>query len=194
MGDAVERQPMSTATKLTTDEYDRMVAAGILPETNRLELIDGRIVEKDVKNPTHSAVVELGRAAIAELLPAGWIIRSEQPVRIPNRDSEPEPDISVVRGRIKDYLKRHPGPDDVALVVEVTRLTAAKDRALARVYGAGGIPVYWIINLEARKLEVYSGPVRGRYPAPKILGLKDPVELVIAGRVAGRIAVAELLP
>ena len=194
MGDAVERQPMSTATKLTTDEYDRMVAAGILPETNRLELIDGRIVEKDVKNPTHSAVVELGRAAIAELLPAGWIIRSEQPVRIPNRNSEPEPDISVVRGRIKDYLKRHPGPEDVALVVEVTRSTAAKDRALARVYGAGGIPVYWIINMEARKLEVYSSPVRGRYPAPKILALKDSVELVIAGRVAGRVAVAELLP
>ena len=123
---------MSTATKLTTDAYDQMVAAGILPETNRLELIDGRIVEKDVKNPTHSAVVELGRTAIAELLPAGWIIRSEQPVRIPSRDSEPEPDISVVRGRIKDYLKRHPGPEDVALVVEVTRSTAAKDRALAR--------------------------------------------------------------
>ena len=101
---------MSTTTKLTTDAYDQMVAAGILPETNRLELIDGRIVEKDVKNPTHSAVVELCRAAIAELLPAGWIIRSEQPVRIPSRDSEPEPDISVVRGRIKDYLEAPPRP------------------------------------------------------------------------------------
>ena len=185
---------MSTITKLTTDAYDRMVAAGILPETNRLELIDGRIVEKDVKNPTHSAAVEMGRAAISELLPTGWIVRSEQPVRIPSRDSEPEPDLSVVRGRIKDYLKRHPGPEDVALVVEVTRSSAAKDRALARVYGAGGIPVYWIINLEARKLEVYSSPVRGRYPAPKILGLKDSVELVIAGQAVSRIAVADLLP
>ena len=120
-------------------------------------------------------------------------------MRIPNRRSEPEPDVSVVRGDIRDYEDRHPGPEDVALVVEVTRSSVAKDRALARVYGSGGIPVYWIVNIPRRRLEVYErpGPQQGRgmrYPAPKILREPDTVSLEIDGREVGQIAVADLLP
>jgi len=131
---------MSTITKrLTVDQYDQMVENGILPETNRFELINGRIVEKDVKDPVHPTVVDLSRRALERILPAGWYVRKEDPVRIPNRRSEPEPDLAVVRGTIEDYATRHPSPDDVALVVEVTRSSVTKDRALARVYGGGGI-------------------------------------------------------
>ncbi len=191
---------MSTATKrLTVDQYDQMVEAGILPETNRFELIEGRIVEKDVKNPAHSTASDRTRRAIERILPGGWYVRQEQPVRIPNRRSEPEPDLSVVRGVIEDYETRHPDPEDVALVVEATRSSVDKDRALARVYGGGGIPVYWIVNVPRRRLEVYEGPGpqqgRGRrYPAPKILREPDTVSLKIDGREVGQIAVAELLP
>jgi len=190
---------VSTITKrLTVDQYDQMVENGILPETNRFELIEGRIVEKDVKNPVHSAAAECTRRSIDQALPAGWHTRGEQPVRIPNRRSEPEPDVSVVRGAIRDYTTRHPGPEDVALVVEVTRSSVAKDRALARVYGRGGIPVYWIVNVPRRRLEVYAHPVPGArtggaYPAPKILGETESVELVIQEQVVGQIAVADLL-
>ena len=60
--------------------------------------------------------------------------------------------------------------------------------------GGGGIPVYWIVNLVDRQLEVYANPIAGTYPAPTILGETDTVELVIDGQVAGRIAVADLLP
>src|SRR5208283_2420371 len=67
-------------------------------------------------------------------------------------------DLSVVRGAIEDYETRHPDPEDVALVVEVTRSSVAKDRALARVYGGGGIPVYWIVNVPKRRLEVCEAP------------------------------------
>jgi len=162
---------VSTITKrLTVDQYDQMVENRILPETNRFELIEGRIVEKDVKNPVHSAAAECTRRSIDQALPAGWHTRGEQPVRIPNRRSEPEPDMSVVRGAIRDYTTRHPGPEDVTLVVEVTRSSVAKDRALARVYGRGGIPVYWIVNVPRRRLEVYANPTGGAYPTPKILG------------------------
>ena len=120
---------MSTVSNLlTVDEYERMVTKGILPETNRFELIDGRIVEKEVKSPEHR-LTEHTRRTIDRLLPAGWHASQEGPVRIPNRASEPEPDVSVVRGEIKDYLHRHPEPADVALVVEITRTTVAKDRA-----------------------------------------------------------------
>jgi Uma2 family endonuclease len=186
---------MSTITRgLTVDQYDQMVKDGILPETNRLELIEGRIVEKDVKDPEHSTVVELTRGAIARVLPKGWVTRQEQPVRIPNRKSEPEPDISVVRGTLKDYAKRHPGPEDVALIVEVTRSSVAKDRALAHTYGGGGIPAYWIVNVEKQRLEVYEGPVEGKYPSPRILSKKDSVPLIIDGRDVGQTAVATLFP
>jgi Uma2 family endonuclease len=186
---------LSTITKrLTVDQYEQMVEHGILPETNRFELIRGRIVEKDVKNPAHPTATELTRRAIERLLPAGWFVRKEDPVRIPNRRSEPEPDLSVVRGDIKDYATRHPDPENVALVVEVTRTSVAKDRALARIYGGGGIPAYWIVNVPRRRLEVYANPTGGEYPAPRILGETESVELVIQGQVVGQIAVADLLP
>jgi Uma2 family endonuclease len=186
---------MSTIIKrLSVDQYDQMVEYGILPETNRFELLNGRIVEKDVKNPQHSTATDRTRRAVERLIPSGWFVRQEAPVRIPNRRSEPEPDLSVVRGGIDDYADRHPESADVALVVEVTRTSVAKDRALARVYGPGGIPVYWIVNVPKRRLEVYANPAQGAYPPPTILDESASVELVIDGQVVGRIAVADLLP
>ncbi len=186
---------MSTAVSgLTVDQYDRMVEKGILPETNRFELIEGKLVEKITKGGKHSASSERTWRAIHAHLPAGWHVRVEKPVRIPQRRSEPEPDVSVVRGGIDDYEDRHPGPPDVVLVVEVTRSSVAKDRKLARVYGGGDIPAYWIVNLPKRQLEVYSSPVNGTYPTSRILGETESVDLVIEGRVVGRIAVADLLP
>jgi Uma2 family endonuclease len=187
---------MSTIAKLyTVDEYERMIESGALTETNRSELIEGEIVEKELKNPAHPTATRRTVKAIERLLPPGWHVRKEDPVRIPSRKSEPEPDVAVVRGDDDAYEDRHPGPDDVALVVEVTRSTVAKDRALAKTYGGGGVPVYWIVNLIDRQLEVYAaGPAGGGYLAPKILGETDSVELVIDGQVVGRIAVADLLP
>ncbi len=181
---------MSTVAKgFTVDQYDALVENGILPETDRFELIDGRIVEKDMKGSSHTVATERTRKAIDRFLPPGWRTREEKPVRIPNRDSEPEPDVSVVRGGIDDYEDQHPGPGDVALVVEITRSTVAKDRALIPVYGDGRIPVYWIVNIPDRQLEVY---MLGS--APLVLTENDQVDLVIDGKVVGQIPVAELLP
>jgi Uma2 family endonuclease len=188
---------VSTTTKrprLSVATYDRMVEAGILPETNRFELINGKLVEKVTKGEKHSASSERTWRAIHALLPAGWHVRIEKPVSIPRRRGEPEPDVSVARGGVDDYEDRHPGPADVALVVEVTRTSAAKDRGLARTYGGGGVPVYWIVNIPGRQLEVYAHPTEGAYPAPTILGETESVDLVIEGQVVGTIAVASLLP
>ena len=186
---------MSTAIRsLTVDQYDQMVKYGVLPETNRLELINGKIEEKELKSPEHCTAKLLTQQAISQLLPPGWHTRQEGPVRISSRKSEPEPDVSVVRGGIEDYLARHPGPEDVALVVEVTRSSGTKDRRFVRIYGGGGIPAYWIVNLPKRRLEVYERPVAGRYPAPRILKESDLVDLVLDGKVVGQIPVADLLP
>jgi len=149
--------------------------------------------EKGGEGGKHSASSERTWRAIHAILPPGWHVRVEKPVRIPRRRSEPEPDVSVARGGVDDY-EDHPGPEDVALVVEVTRSSAALDRKLVRVYGGGGIPVYWILNLPRRWLELYSSPVNGTYPIPTFLGETESVDLVIDGQVVGQIAVADLLP
>jgi hypothetical protein len=99
-----------------------------------------------------------------------------------------------VRGQIRDYCDHHPGPEDVALVVVVVRWDVAEERRLAATYGGGGIPVYWIVNVAGRQLEVYANPARGAYPAPTILGEPESVDLIIQRQVVGEIAVADLLP
>jgi Putative restriction endonuclease len=70
--------------------------------------------------------------------------------------SKPEPDVSIASGDIEDYADRDPGPADLAMVVEIAASSVSEDRQMAKVYGPAGIPVYWIVNLKARQVEVYS--------------------------------------
>ncbi len=187
---------MSTTTVkgLSVETYEKMVRKGILPESNRFELIEGRIVEKMTKRGPHCSSSERTWRLIHALLPSGWHVRIDKPVRIPSRKSEPEPDISVARGGPEDYEDRHPGPGDVAMVVEISRTSAAKDRKLARVYAAGDIPVYWIIDVRRRCVEVYDGLAGGQYASTRILEESEVIDLVIGGQLLGQISVANLLP
>jgi Uma2 family endonuclease len=180
--------------RLSVEKYEAMIASGAFTKHDRFELIEGTLVEKMTNHPPHAVVTGLCAHVLSALLPPGWHTREEKPVRIPGRYSEPEPDVAVVRGKIIDYLNRHPGPEDIALVVEVSDSMLAADRALAATYGGGGIPVYWIVNIRDRQLEVYANPIAGVYPAPTILREIDTVELVIAGQSVGRIPVSDLLP
>ena len=179
---------MSTITRLTVEAYEAMIASGELTKHDRLELIEGKLVSKMTKGGKHSASSGRTWRAIHCLVPAGWHVRIETPIRIPTRESEPEPDVSVVRGGIDDYEDLAPGPEDLALVVEVSESTLAADRDLAATYGGAGIPVYWLVNIPGRQLEVYAGGV------VTILGEHQSVELVIDGQAVGTIAVASLLP
>jgi Uma2 family endonuclease len=171
-----------------------MIRKGIFTKRDRLELIEGQLVAKMTKGTKHSAGVTKSWKAIDRATPPGWHVRVEAPVRIPSQSSMPEPDVSVARGEIDDYTDRNPEPADIALVVEVSDSTLEEDRAMASIYGGGGIPAYWIVNLADRQLEVYTNPVGGAYPAPTILGETESVDLILGGQVAGRIAVADLLP
>ena len=156
--------------RISVDQYEAMVNSGVFSKHDRLELIEGLLVVKMTKGTRHSTTAELCRRAIEEMIPAGWHLRVEKPVRIPGRASEPEPDISVVRGTVKDYSGRNPDPSDVALVVEVAESSLAADQTeMVRVYGGGGIPVYWIINLRGAG----RGLLRSRLGWP----LQEPREL-----------------
>ena len=115
-------------------------------------------------------------AAIARIAPRGWHTRAGDPIQISTR-TEPEPDVALVRGIIDDYANRHPGPNDIALVVEVADTSLLKDRRRRRIYGQAGIGIYWLVNLNSRKIEVYAEPNSDGYASRRRL---------CAGRACGR--------
>jgi Uma2 family endonuclease len=140
--------------RLSVAKYEAMVAAGVLTKQDRVELIEGRLVEEMTKHPPHSVTTDLCLDALNAVLPSGWHMRQGQPVRIPDRDSEPEPDLAVTRGKRTDYLSGHPGASDVAMILEIADSSVKEDRVLATTSGAGGVPVYWLANIRDRQLEV----------------------------------------
>jgi Uma2 family endonuclease len=183
--------------RLSVEQYHRMIEAGVLDEDDPVELLEGWLVKKMPKNPPHGyakwKLAELLRGTIA----GGWIVKAEDPVTA--TDSEPEPDLTVVRGRIDDYRTRHPGPEDTALAAEVADSSLRRDRGLKkRIYARAGIPVYWIVNLVDRRIEVYtepSGPAETPdYGRREDFGPEAEVPVALDGREVGRIAVREVLP
>jgi Uma2 family endonuclease len=181
--------------RITVDEYERIIAAGALEDPSRVELIDGYMVDKMAKDPGHSFSATATHQAFEARLPAGWLARKEEPVRIPAYD-EPEPDISIIRGTNADYRSRVPDPADVALLVEVSDWTLGQDRGVKlAAYAKDGIPVYWIVNLVDRQVEVYTRPVKaGRYRSRKDYLPGQHVPVVIAGQQLLPIAVDDILP
>jgi Uma2 family endonuclease len=179
--------------RISVDEYDRMVDAGVFGDA-RIELIQGFLVRKMPKNPPNViATMKLDRR-LERILPPGWHIRREAPVRIPNFD-EPEPDVAVVVGVLEDYSTRHPGPHEVALIAATSESTLAIDQGekwLA--YAAGRLPVYWIVNLVDRRVEVYTQPGPAGYQSHTDFTPGMEIPVVIAGVECGRIAVNDILP
>ena len=184
--------------RLTVEKYEAMVAAGLLTKRDHLELIEGHLVEKMTKHPPHSVTVGLCLDVISASLPTGWHVRAEQPVRIPDRDSEPEPDLAVTRGSRADYLRGHPGASDIALVVEIADFSIEDDRQMALTYGGGGIPAYWLVNIRDRQLEVYTNPSDPAAPLGyrhiQVLYPDNDVPLILDSQLIAGIPVGELFP
>ena len=183
--------------RLSVAQYHAMIRLGILTADDPVELIEGQLIAKMPKNPLHRATTRLIRAALESIIPTGWYVDTQEPITTP--DSEPEPDVVVVRGDTRQYLDRHPGPEDVALVVEVADTTLQRDRELKkRLYAHAGIAVYWLVNLGERQLEVYTEPVeRGSEPTyrnQQLFGLTDEVPFVIEGTEIARLPLQDLLP
>ena len=180
------REPISVA------EYHRMIDAGVFASDNRYELLEGRLVPKMTINPRHAVFLRKLDGVLSALLPAGWHVRSQNPITLST--SEPEPDLGVVRGDIDDYLHRHPGPADVALVIEVSDSTLADDRPKAAIYAAAGLPEYWILNLVDGVLERRRDPRGRRYAATDTLRPGETAAVQLGGDDAGSVVLAEVLP
>jgi Uma2 family endonuclease len=176
--------------RMTVDEYERISA---ILDDDRVELIDGYLVRKMGKKPPHIWAVESLLLAFLALLPIGYFCRKEDPVRIPDLD-EPEPDICVIRGSRAAFRGRIPDGKDVALLVEVSETTLARDQGPKLLsYARAGIPIYWIVNLVDGQIEVYADPGVDGYKIRQEFRADQDVPVVIDGTEVGRIAVNDIL-
>jgi Uma2 family endonuclease len=185
--------PVNLLVRFSVDQYHEMIHKGILAEDQSVELLDGWLTEKMPKNPQHRVATRLTREALERILPADWYVDSQEPITLAN--SEPEPDVVVVRGYTRHYLDRHPGPDNVGLVVEVADASLEHDQTLKlRLYAEAGIAVYWIVNLVESHVEVYADPSAGGYRQRIIHGKGDSLVMTLGGVEIGAIPVVDILP
>jgi Uma2 family endonuclease len=197
----VQPAPASTSDdeffRFSVDQYHEMIRRGILDEDDPVELLEGYLVKKMPITPPHAFVTDATGETLRALVPPGWFVQTQQPITTDT--SEPEPDVTVVRGNRRLYrqAQRHPGPQDLALLVEVADATLQRDQGpKKRHYAQVKIPVYWIINLIDRRVEVYtepSGPAENPdYGRRQDFGMEDEVPVVIEGCEVGRIPVRDL--
>ncbi len=184
--------------RFTVAEYQQMIRAGILTDADAVELLEGFIVAKMPRNPPHDAILSrLINKILSPRLPGGWFCRGQSAIQ--TDASQPEPDVAVVRGEEFDYLGRHPVPGDMALVVEVADSTVERDRDVkGPIYARAGVPVYWIVNLPDRRVEVYRDPtgpaVEPAYRSRQDIGTDGHVPLVIDDQEVAHIPVQEMFP
>ena len=133
------------------------------PEFNvngrRTELIRGVVIEKMSKSPLHSSIGRRLFRLIQSALPAHFTLLRDDPLTL--ADSEPEPDLAVVRGAESEFTSRH--PSTAALVIEVAVTSAAADRSQAALYAEAGVEEYWIVLPVERRVEIYRQPESGHY-------------------------------
>jgi Uma2 family endonuclease len=133
------------------------------PEKNengkRTELIRGIVIEKMSKSPLHTSIGSALYEILQPQVPSDFWLRKEEPLTL--RDSEPEPDISLVRGRRATFSTHH--PSTAALVIEVAVTSAAEDRSLASLYAEAGVEEYWIVLPAKRRVEIHRQPEGGTY-------------------------------
>lgn len=193
----VAKQPREWLWPLTLDQYHAMIEAGILTDDDPVELLEGWLTYKMPKNPRHSLAVRQARKLLEKVLGDSWFIEPQDAITL--SDSEPEPDVVVARGDETTFSQRHPGPQDVVLVVEVADATLRRDRGIKkRMYARAGIPVYWVINLVENVIEVYWAPAsttqQPDYRQQQIYQLADSLPLTIEGKLMGHLQVADLIP
>jgi Uma2 family endonuclease len=137
-------------------EYDRLIALGIIQEDERLELLAGELVLRDRQSPGHAFSIEVLGEALRHAIGSGSHVCTLSPIAL-DSESEPEPDLSVVPGAIRDYRDDH--PSQPTLLVEVADSSLAFDREhKGSLYARARLPEYWVVNLVDRVLEVYREP------------------------------------
>ena len=158
---APRHAPPLPPARISVPQYHAMIAAGILGEDDPVELIENQLVQTMPQGSRHAHVQEEIADRLRGVCGPGHHVRSEKPLTLSG--SEPEPDAAVVRGDRADFTDRHPGGADCVLVVEVAASSLDLDLRKADVYAAAGVPAYWLVDLDGRRLIAHAGPTPAGY-------------------------------
>ncbi len=144
--------------KFTVEEYHRMAEAGILSEDDRVELIEGEIVQMAPIGSRHAGTVDFLADLFFRHVGKTLLVRVQSPVQL-SEDTEPQPDLVLLKRREDFYRNRHPGPEDILLLVEVAETSAKDDREMkVPLYARHGVSEVWLVDLGAEVVEVYREP------------------------------------
>lgn len=174
---------------LRVDELEQMVAAGILAEDEPVQLLEGALVVVSPQGPIHAGLITQIHTHLTSLLPKGWLIRVQMPLWV-SETSLPEPDLAVIPFVEDFYASRHPRAAETRLAIEVAHTSQDLDRSKAELYARGGVVEYWLVDLPASRVEVYTEPrTEGRYVTTRVLGRGDTLESWL-----GHVEIDALLP
>lgn len=188
--------PIARAYQFSPKQYERMSESGILPASERVELLDGWVIQKMTQHPPHAGTIGLLLPLLLPLLPKGFSLRCQLPIALAR--SRPEPDLALVRGPAAQYLQRHPRPSDIALIIEVADSSLLEDRRYkGTLYARAKLPEFWLINLVEGRVEVFAQPKGGRSPSfgsqhDYLRG--EAVPFTLDGKEIARLPVADLCP
>ena len=178
--------------RFSVPEYHKMIESGILGPDDRVELLEGWIVNKKSQNPPHRSSISRVIRQLAKVLPIDWTMSVQGPITL--TDSEPEPDITLARGAEEIYDDRHPEPDDIGVLIEVGDSSVLSDRRYkGKLYAKEKVAEFWLIDLVTRKIEVYTKPRGGKYQKFVAYSEKQTVPLILDGVKVVDIPVRELM-
>jgi Uma2 family endonuclease len=181
----------------TRAEYDRLIEVGVFRPGEPVELLGGELIVAEPQGSAHYTAIGLVEDALRAALGRNWLIRSQGPIAL-DTESEPEPDVAVVRGSRRDYGRSHPARP--VLIAEVAESSLRLDREYkGSLYARAGLADYWVLNLIERVLEVYreptaepTAPFGWRYASRSVLG--PPASVAPLASPDASIRVAEMLP
>ncbi|MBE9164730.1 Uma2 family endonuclease [Tychonema sp. LEGE 06208] len=181
-----------TLRKWTVKEYHKLGKIGFFHPEERVELISGNILKMSAKGTAHTSALGRTDRLFQDLFNNLAWVRVQDPIALDD-NSEPEPDIAVVRIDPLDYATHHPTPSEVYLIIEVADSSLAYDREIkAKIYARSGIADYWILNVNERQLHVFREPTEDGYQSEIILG--ESASISPLQFPAFNIAIQQMLP
>lgn len=191
----VEQRTDVTPHSVTLDEYERMCVAGVFGSETRIELIRGEIIDMPPSGPEHESAVSRLHLLLVEHFKRQAIVWPQgNSVRLPESNSRPQPDVTVLRWRDDHYAKKRPLAEDVILLVEVSESSIKYDRGRKlALYAEAGIQEYWVVNLVEGVVEAHTepDPATGKYGSIKKVGRVEALQL--PGGLEGSIAVDNVI-
>ena len=183
--------------RLTVSDFHRMGEAGIFAAGDRVELIDGEVIDMSPIGALHAAIVALLTAFLCRSVGSGVIVWCQNPIRL-DEASEPEPDIALLRPRADGYMSAHPGPEDVLVVIEVADTSLAYDLGVkVPLYARHGIPEAWVIDAATRQTRVFREPSAEGYRRELLVGPEETLASAVLTDDAGAavsVTLSHLLP